>query len=135
VPEAHGFDLECRDDMDVRRHGVVGGMALSDTRQPLSLNGYGQMPTTHELGVHLAQFRPHPFSHRTPDEQELTSLRRPAYVPPNWPVCVVILRAVRKRPLEPLIRYVREHVIVLPHTEDPRTDPAWIRAVAALPSL
>ena len=32
-------------------------------------------------------------------------------------------------------QHARQHGMALPHTEDPRTDPDWIRAVAALPPL
>jgi hypothetical protein len=36
------------------------------------------MPATHEFGLHLTQFRPHPFPHRVSDEQELSAPRRTA---------------------------------------------------------
>jgi hypothetical protein len=32
-------------------------------------------------------------------------------------------------------QHAREHGVALPPTDDPRTDPDWIRAVAALPPM
>ncbi len=40
--------------LTVRRHCVVREVPIDDTAQPLALLGDGAMPTSHELGSHLA---------------------------------------------------------------------------------
>jgi hypothetical protein len=78
MPEFDDFTTECRDGKDIRRHGVVVGMAFYNSCQPLPLNGNGLMAASHEFGFHLSQLRSHPFPNRVSDKQELATSRRSA---------------------------------------------------------
>ena len=78
MPEFDGFTTECRDGEDIRRHGVVVGMTLYNSRLPLPLNGNGLMTASHEFGFHLFQLRSHPFPNRVSDKQEFATSRRSA---------------------------------------------------------
>jgi hypothetical protein len=60
--------------LTIGRHSVVRKVPVDDTAQPPALLGDGPMPTTLELGFHLAQLPLHPLRLGPPHDQELSRL-------------------------------------------------------------
>jgi hypothetical protein len=76
VPDRH--EPEGVDALAVAGHGVVREMPTHHASQPAALLGDGQMSASHQLGVDLAQLRPHPLRFRDPLELKAPVLGLPA---------------------------------------------------------
>ncbi len=63
--------------LTVRRHCVVRKVSADHAAQPLALLGDGPMPTSLELGFHLAQLPLHPLRLGPPHDQKLSRLGLP----------------------------------------------------------